>query len=66
MLLGLRAKFEQNEVILKKLLDTGNRELREHTGRDKYWGDGGAKNTGKNRLGVLLMQVREELRKNKE
>lgn len=55
MLLGLRAKFEQNEDILKKLLDTGDRELREHTGRDKYWGDGGAKNTGKNRLGILLM-----------
>lgn len=63
MLIGLRAKFEQNEKLLEKLLETGNRILREHTPRDKYWGDGGLKNTGKNRLGVLLMQVREEFRK---
>lgn len=58
MLIGLRAKFSQNKNLLEKLLATGNRELREHTPRDKYWGDGGNNNNGKNRLGVLLMQVR--------
>lgn len=58
MMQGLRAKFSQNEDILQKLLATGDRVLREHTGADKYWGDGGVKNTGKNRLGVLLMKLR--------
>lgn len=59
MLLGLRAKFDQNKHLLEKLLATENRELCEHTSRDKYWGDGGNAKTGKNRLGVLLMQIRE-------
>lgn len=59
MLCGLRAKFTQNENLKKKLLETGDRILREHTGRDKYWGDGGKKFTGKNRLGFLLMEVRQ-------
>ncbi len=36
-------------------------ELVEHTANDAYWGDGGDGN-GKNRLGSLLMKVREELR----
>ena len=31
------------------------------TANDDYWGDGGD-GSGKNRLGHLLMQVREELR----
>lgn len=53
--MGLRAKFDQNPELKKKLIETENRELREHMARDKYWGDGGIKNTGKNRMGVLLM-----------
>lgn len=28
---------------------------------DRYWGDGGGDNRGRNRLGALLMEVREEL-----
>ena len=59
MLRGLRAKFEQNQSLKEKLLATGNQELREHTARDKYWGDGGKKFTGQNRLGVLLMKLRD-------
>ena len=59
MLCGLRAKFAQNSELRKKLLETGNREMREHTGRDKYWGDGGKKNVGLNRLGKLLMEIRD-------
>lgn len=62
MVEGLTAKFTQNQELMEKLLATGTRILREHTGRDKYWGDGGKKFTGKNRLGVLLMQVRDKLR----
>jgi predicted NAD-dependent protein-ADP-ribosyltransferase YbiA (DUF1768 family) len=57
--MGPHTEFDQNKDIRKKLLITGNRELHEYTSRDKYWWDRGAKKTGKSRLGVLLMQVRE-------
>ena len=61
MLEALRAKFSQNEELKKILLDTGDSLLVEHTANDKYWGDGGD-GSGKNMLGKLLMQVREEIR----
>lgn len=57
----LFAKFSQNEDLKNVLSSTGVRELREHTPRDKFWGDGGKKGNGKNMLGKLLMAVREEL-----
>jgi len=57
----LFAKFDQNDDLKAILLATGDRELREHTPRDKFWGDGGKKGNGKNMLGKLLMSVREEL-----
>jgi ribA/ribD-fused uncharacterized protein len=62
MLEALRAKFTQHEELKAILLGTGDAVLVEHTERDSYWGDGGD-GSGKNRLGHLLMQVREELRK---
>jgi ribA/ribD-fused uncharacterized protein len=43
------------------LLGTGDAKLVEHTERDAYWGDGGD-GSGQNRLGQILMQVRDELR----
>ncbi len=58
---ALRAKFSQHPKLKKLLLDTENSILIEHTPNDNYWGDGGNGN-GKNRLGYLLMQIREELR----
>jgi ribA/ribD-fused uncharacterized protein len=61
MLEALRAKFTQHEDLRGILLGTGDALLVEHTDRDSYWGDGGD-GSGKNRLGQLLMQVREELR----
>ncbi len=61
MLEALRAKFTQHEELKAILLGTGEATLVEHTANDSYWGDGGD-GSGKNRLGVLLMQVREELR----
>ena len=61
---ALRAKFTQNEDLKKILLETGDAELVEHTKNDRYWGDGGD-GSGKNMLGVLLMELREEL-KNEE
>jgi GTP cyclohydrolase II len=61
MLAALRAKFTQHPDLQHRLLSTGNRRLVEHTEHDAYWGDGGD-GRGRNRLGVLLMQVRDELR----
>ena len=58
---GLRLKFTQHPKLLELLLSTGNRKIVEHTDQDSYWGDGGD-GSGKNRLGVLLMELREELR----
>lgn len=61
---GLIAKFTQHPDLKKKLLDTGDSELIEHTSKDFYWADGGD-GSGKNRLGYLLMEVRQELLENK-
>lgn len=58
---ALLAKFTQNKDILAILLSTGDAQLVEHTKNDRYWGDGGD-GSGKNKLGLLLMEVREELR----
>jgi ribA/ribD-fused uncharacterized protein len=55
------AKFTQHEDLRAILLGTGDATIVEHTGNDAYWGDGGD-GSGKNRLGQILMQVREELR----
>lgn len=64
MLIGLRHKFS-NPELRKKLLATGNEELIEGTiWHDNYWGVCSCEacvGQGKNRLGKLLMQVREEL-----
>ena len=61
MLQALRMKFSQNPEIGKELLATGDTILIEHTQNDAYWADGGD-GSGKNKLGLLLMQVREELK----
>jgi len=58
----VRARFSQHEDLKRLLLDTGDAKLVEHTTNDDYWGDGGD-GSGKNMLGRLLMEVREELRK---
>ena len=61
MLQALRMKFNQHPEIAKRLLATGDAILIEHTQNDAYWADGGD-GSGKNRLGLLLMQVRDELK----
>jgi len=61
---ALRAKFTQNEELKQILLETGDAYLVEHTKNDSYWGDGGD-GSGKNMLGKLLMELREQL-KNEE
>ncbi len=50
-------KFKQNEELKKILLDTNDALLIEHTKNDSYWADGGD-GTGKNKLGIILMEVR--------
>jgi len=57
---ALRAKFQQNRGLLELLKSTGSRPLVEDT-VDAYWGVGRT-GKGKNRMGKLLEQVREELK----
>jgi ribA/ribD-fused uncharacterized protein len=57
-------KFRQHEDIRKKLLNTGDAKLIEHTKKDSVWGDGGD-GTGTNLLGKCLMEVREHFTKEK-
>lgn len=64
MLDGLRLKFS-DPVLRQKLLDTGDAYLEEgNTWGDRYWGT--VNGEGKNMLGKLLMQVRDEIRKEME
>ncbi len=58
---GVLAKFDQHPSLKDKLLATGDAVLIEHTRNDRYWGDGGD-GTGRNRLGEILMEVRDTLR----
>jgi ribA/ribD-fused uncharacterized protein len=58
---ALRAKFSQHPPLRSLLLRTGEAKLVEHTQNDSYWGDGGD-GSGKNRLGQLLMELRQALR----
>jgi N-glycosidase YbiA len=55
------AKFTQHADLREILLGTGDAEIVEHTENDRYWGHGGD-GTGQNRLGQILMKVREGLR----
>jgi len=61
MMIGLQAKFTQHEVLKTLLLGTRDAIIIERSDKDAYWGDGAAR-TGKNRLGELLMKLREQLR----
>lgn len=60
MLHALRSKFAHPKL-RAVLLSTGDRLLAEASPSDFYWGLGST-GTGENRLGKLLMQVRDELR----
>ena len=57
---AVRAKFGQNADIRAILLGTGDEELIKNAPDDAYWGCG-KDSTGKNMLGVILMEVREAL-----
>ena len=59
------AKFKQHDGIRKRLIETEDADLEEgNTWGDKYWGTVDGK--GKNKLGKILMQVRDILRGEEE
>ena len=70
---GMLAKFEQDEGLKQKLLETGDAYLVECAVSDKIWACGiglhddarfdQSKWTGTNILGFALMEVREILKK---
>jgi ribA/ribD-fused uncharacterized protein len=57
----LMEKFNRHPELKELLLSTKKAQIFEHTTNDCYWADCGNR-TGKNRLGVLLMKVRDSLR----
>jgi N-glycosidase YbiA len=58
---ALEARFTQNPALKRLLLSTGDARIVEASPVDAYWG-AGKDGQGKNRLGVLLMELRERLR----
>lgn len=54
------AKFTQNKDIRNVLISTGKEPIIEKTNNDYYWGCG-EDGSGKNMLGIILMEVREKL-----
>jgi hypothetical protein len=68
----LRAKFTQHPELRTQLMETGTVALGYANARDKYWSIGTSEDTdkakkpskwpGKNRIGVLLGELRETLR----
>uniref|UniRef100_A0A915B721 NADAR domain-containing protein n=1 Tax=Parascaris univalens TaxID=6257 RepID=A0A915B721_PARUN len=71
---GLVAKFAQNDHLRRMLLLTGDSLIAECSGKERIWGNGLKFNDvrardqkkwkGRNKLGLLLMDVREMLRQN--
>ena len=60
MLEGLRAKFSEIIILKERLLATGGAIIHEDNPTDIFWGK-----IGKDMLGKLLMQVREEIKNEK-
>lgn len=59
---ALYAKFTRYPRLRELLLATGDEHIIEDSPYDYYWGCG-AKGDGKNMLGILLVELRERLRK---
>lgn len=55
----LRSKINQHPYVLKKLLQSGDREIIEDSWRDPVWGWGEDKR-GQNLLGQIWMELRKE------
>ncbi len=60
---GVRAKFEQHPDLARKLMETGDALLEEgNLWGDIFWGVDARTGNGKNHLGKILMQVREDMK----
>ena len=69
---GVKAKFVQHPELQKQLLETGERQIGEADARDSFWSIGTSENTeksadpskwkGQNRLGKILMALRDEFK----
>jgi ribA/ribD-fused uncharacterized protein len=55
------AKFVQHHNLRQELLSTGDEEIVEDSPIDYYWGCG-SDGSGKNMLGKILMEIRQEFR----
>lgn len=55
------AKFSQNNELKNILLKTGSEYIVENTSNDYYWGCG-TDGSGKNMLGIILMEIRDKLK----
>lgn len=55
---ALEYKFSQNDDLRNKLISTNSKKLVEHAMRDFHYGCG-SDGTGKNMLGILLMEIRD-------
>lgn len=59
----VRAKFQQNSLLARRLLDTGEKPLIEgNSWGDRFWGVDHRTGEGENHLGKILMALREEFR----
>jgi ribA/ribD-fused uncharacterized protein len=61
MLKALKEKFTRYPKLRELLLSTGTAKIYEHTANDCEWADCGDR-SGKNKLGKLLMRLRDELK----
>lgn len=57
---AVRKKFETHQQLRELLISTGDEEIIENAPGDYYWGCG-KDGSGKNRLGQILMEVRQLL-----
>jgi ribA/ribD-fused uncharacterized protein len=58
---AVRRKFELHGELRALLLATGDEEIAESAPNDYYWGVG-REGTGQNKLGKIIMRIRDELR----
>lgn len=65
MIEAVRLKFAQDEHCREVLLSTGDVLLVENSPTDGWWGIGKNKK-GLNKFGIILMQIREEIRREEE
>jgi len=61
---AIQAKFRQHPDLARKLLATGGARIVEHSIDDGYWGDG-LDGKGLNRMGLLLMELRDQMSLNR-